>query len=342
MRNNIIALDTNGTLKNWEEAINFYSHWHSEKNTFEITTSGSTGSPKTISISRKQMIESARLTIDVLQLSAHDKLLVGLNTQFIGGKMMLVRGFVGEMLMYITEPSANPLKNSTISFDFTAVVPMQLETMLLDNEADKLNAMKAIIVGGAPISQSLQAKIEQLKVPVYATYGMTETVSHIALKKLNGSDKSSFYSVLGDTTITTDERNCLIVEGKVTNNVPIITNDVVELLEKGQFKWLGRYDNIINSGGVKINPEQIEETISALLSKLAIHRRFFIHGVDDNFLGKKVVLYIEGKKLNTSKLVTGFSSLLEKYHQPKDIVFIEYFESTLTGKINRLATLKKL
>ena len=335
----IINLSSNNNGDNWQNAISFYNDWQNGKKQFELSTSGSTGNPKPIFISKTQMEVSANQTINALNLTPSNNLLVCIKTKFIGGKMMLVRGIINNMPLYIVEPSSNPIKSLTQHIDFMAVVPLQMQTMLNDGEHTKLNKMKAIIVGGAPINQQLKIQIEKLKVPVYATYGMTETISHIALKKLNGSDKSNYFTSLGDIKISKDDRNCLTVTGSVTNHATIATNDVVELINSNQFEWLGRYDNIINSGGIKVNPEKIEEIIEQIFLEANIQQRFFIHGIEDKLLGKKVALIIEGEKFDTAPLQQILLQQLEKYSYPKSIIFISQFIETETGKIKRIETI---
>ena len=337
--NKLIYLPKDSIGDNWNESIRFYNQWVEGASQFELTTSGSTGPSKSIIISRKQMEISAQQTIDALQLFKGDKLLVCINTAFIGGKMMLVRGLMNDMPLYITEPSSNPLKDLTHHFDFIAVVPLQMQTMLEENEFLKLNKMKAIIVGGAAINQTLLKEIEKLKVPIYATYGMTETVSHIALKRLNGDHKSNYFKTIGDISIKCDSRNCLIIRGSVTNNEEIITNDVVNIIGETKFELVGRFDNIINSGGIKVNPEKVEEMIEILFNQLNIKNRFFITGLPDGKLGECVSLIVEGVEFNTSELTQKISHTLDKYHQPKFISFINRFAETSTGKINRKETI---
>lgn len=339
MCNTIINLNPNNNDDNWQNAISFYNDWKNGKKQFELTTSGSTGSPKSIIISKTQMEISASQTIDVLNLKPSDKLLVCINTKFIGGKMMLVRGIINSMLLYVVEPSSNPLRSITQHIDFMAVVPLQLHIMLNEGEHKKLNKMKAIIVGGAPINKQLKTQLEQLEVPVYATYGMTETVSHIALKRLNGLDRSNYFTSLGDVKITKDNRNCLTVTGSVTNHTVITTNDVVKLINSNQFEWLGRYDNVINSGGIKVNPEQVEKKIEQIFLEINIHQRFFIYGMKDELLGQKVALIIEGDEFDTTPLHQLLLKQLEKYSCPKSIIFIAQFVETETGKIKRSETI---
>ena len=212
--------------------LNFSREWLSGKSNFSIFTSGSTGKPKEIILHRDQMISSARMTGFTLSIKAGDKSLICLNTEFIAGIMMLVRGFELKMNMTIIEPSSNPLKNIPVSesFDFTALVPMQMQKILEESQ-DKialLNNMKAILLGGSPVSNRLEEDLQQITVPVFSTYGMTETVSHIAFRRLNGDSRSELYTIIEGVKTGTDERGCLTINTSSASHHTIVTNDLVE------------------------------------------------------------------------------------------------------------------
>lgn len=333
----------------FEESLKFCKQWINGQENFIINTSGSTGAPKSIKITRTQMEASARMTMKTLSLQSGDNALVCLNTSFIAGKMMLVRGMVNELNLYITEPSSNPLLGipKNLQLDFMAVVPLQLETIIDSGIAgiDQLNKMKAVIVGGAAVSHSLSEKIKQLKCPTYATYGMTETVSHIALKRLNGPEASDYFRVLEGVKIGLDDRGCLTINSILTNHKTINTNDIVNLIDKHSFEWLGRADNVINSGGLKIHPEQLENQIRSILNSQAIHHNLMVTGIPDPTLGEKVVLLLESKELASNLNQSMLSSLkkeLPAYQNPKEIYTLEEFNYTDTGKVKRKETLKKL
>lgn len=328
-----------------EESFKFCEQWSSGQERFIINTSGSTGKPKQIEITRTQMQASAKMTAQALSLNSGDNALVCLNTSFIAGKMMLVRGMVNKLNLYITEPSSNPLIDlpNDLLIDFIAVVPMQLETIIDSGKVgiDLLNKMKAVIVGGATVSHSLSEKIKRLTCPVYATYGMTETVSHIALKKLNGTEASDYFMSLDDVKIGLDDRGCLTINSILTNHETIITNDIVNLIDNHSFEWLGRADHVINSGGLKIHPEQLENQIRQILIEQDIDCNLIIAGIPEASLGEKVVLILEDKYLASDILNSIKSSLKEslpEYHAPKEIYLLEGFEYTETGKVKRKET----
>jgi len=263
--------------------------------------------------------------------------------------MMLVRGMEANMSMEVVEPSSNPLKNFSTNthFDFTALVPLQLENILVKSRDKKviLDGMKAIIIGGAAVNEHLENLIRDIYSPVYSTYAMTETVSHIALRRLNGKDRTSYFTALPNAKIGISEKNTLTILSPITNNKLIVTNDIVELINEKTFKWLGRADNVINSGGVKIFPEELEVKIQELLNVLNISNRFFCFGSDHPHLGQTVSLIFEGEPFmeETTKLISDtFTTNLSKYSIPKQIFYCKSFVETVTGKINRPATISFL
>lgn len=320
----------------------FCKDWLNGKKDFELQTSGSTGIPKKINIYREQMKASAWQTINKLGLSAGDAALVCIDTAYIGGKMMLVRGMEADLKLIAVEPTSNPFEAlaPAETLDFVALVPLQLQTSLENNEKTRryLDKMKAIIVGGGVIDPQLENAIQTIAAPVYATYGMTETVSHVALKKMNAPGKDKFFKVLENIEIGQDNRGCLSISGAVTNNKKIVTNDVVELIDERTFQWLGRADNIINSGGIKINPENIEQQISDIAGEILTSRRFFVTGLKDKVLGEEVTLVVEGNpltKADEESLLEDLKAGLPLYHHPRKAIYLPYFVETPTGKINR-------
>ncbi|MEQ9443802.1 MAG: AMP-binding protein [Cyclobacteriaceae bacterium] len=328
--------------ENEQLAIRFAWQWLRGDASFEQATSGSTGEPKTITLGRDQMMASARMTLAALQLTDGHTSLLCLHPQYIGGKMMIVRSLLAGMNLVITDPSSTPLQHLPFLPDFAAMVPLQIQTLLEQEQADRLNQMQAIIIGGAPVSRALENMIAQLlTLPVYSTYGMTETVSHIALRKLTQPQASAFFHTLGDTQITTDARGCLQVKGSITQQQWITTNDLIELHDQQQFRWLGRHDFVINSGGVKISPEAVEAALEPLLASAGFEGRFLVTSLPDERLGERVILLIEGARPTTAleKNVLRQAALaLPLYQVPKAIYSIPAFAETPTGKIQRQAT----
>ncbi len=336
--------------------LNFCSDWLNGKTEFVLQTSGSTGAPKTIRLSRAKMLASARTTVQTLDLQPNTRALVCLNVAYIGGMMMLVRGLEFGFQMTVIPPSSNPWQDlkakfyfaeDTLRFDFVALVPLQMQTILTESPEfiPYLDSAKAILIGGAAVSYALQTQLQALKAPIYNTYGMTETVSHIAWQKLNGVDTQGYFQALKGIEIQTDVRNCLQIRAEVTDNKWLITNDLVELMDDSKFRWLGRIDNVINSGGVKIQVEQVEQVIEQIFYELKLPNAFFVAGLPDEKLGQKVVLIIEGGNISAitqEKLRNSLIKSLKKYEIPKKIAYFERFIRTNTDKINRIVTLQNI
>lgn len=304
----------------------FLLDWLDDKETIQLTTSGTTGAPKVITIKKQSMVHSAIATGNFFNLHPQDKALLCLPARYIAGKMMIVRSMMLGLELDIMAPSSH-LDDllSHKNYDFVAIVPLQAE-----NSWDKLHQFKMIIIGGAKVSDDLAIKLKEIKSDIFETYGMTETITHIAAKKIG----EAYFNVLEHVLISTNERNCLVIDAPSISDEKVVTNDIVEILNEKQFKWIGRYDNVINSGGIKLFPEQIE---AKLASK--IRNRFFIVGQPDDVLGSKVVLVIEGTEQEID--LTIFNSL-DKFERPKKILFVSEFVETETKKINRNQTLKKI
>ena len=341
----LLAVTKNKITNDFErKALTFCQSWLTDKQVFEFNTSGSTGTPKKISFKREQLIASAHLTAKALELTSGSTSLVCLDTEFIAGAMMLVRGMVVGMNMIIKPPSANPLENITEQIDFTALVPYQV-IHLLEHPPEKLNSISKVIIGGAPLNQETIGLLQSLTPAFYATYGMTETITHIAIQKLNGSDRQDYFQLLPGIEVSIDDRSCLSIRASHLGNDPIITNDIVSLITKDKFQWIGRYDRVINSGGVKVSPEKIEKIVESAFAELKIKSRFFVESLQDQKLGQQVALVIEGEPLagdilkNINDLLKG---ALEKYEMPRQVLFVSRFAETASQKIDRLATLKLL
>lgn len=306
----------------------FLEEWFNQDDFIVVKTSGSTGKPKEIKLQKKQVINSAKATGDFFDLPNNTTALLCLPVSYIAGKLMLIRALVLGWKLDVVEPSSSPLKEIRQEYDFSAFAPMQLE-----NSLEKLNLIKKLIVGGGAVSSSLKDKIKNHSTEVFATYGMTETITHIAVKKLNNSKiQPSFYQTLPNVKLFRDDRNCLVIKAPKVSNKTIFTNDVVQLISSNQFEWLGRFDNVINSGGIKLQPEVIENKLAIIITN-----RFFVAGIKDDLLGEKLVLFVEGK----DKEIDFSKTTLTKFEKPKQIIFIPKFEETASGKIQRKNTLVK-
>lgn len=329
---NLHFLKENEKIK--KQVASFIEKWRDNSAFFETNTSGSTGIPKTIKIDKKSAVESAKSTIRFLEINPSDNALLCLNTETIGGKMMIVRSIVNEMNLYITEPSANPLTTTEIDIDFIAFAPIQLTTILSES-TDKLRKIRNIIVGGGIIPENILKILKKEKITVYQTFGMTETISHIAMRKV-GFEQDEYYTTLFPTTVS-EKNDRLCIHASHLGIEELITNDSVEIIDKNHFKWLGRTDFIINSGGIKIQIEELE-------NKLQNHIRhnFFIYKKKDDKFGEKVVLVIEGEKSEKYTKKDFYAFLENKYHIPKEVAFIEKIIFTESDKINRLANFERL
>ena len=313
----------------------FFKDWFDKNEFISVKTSGSTGKPSTIQLKKKHMANSALATGYYFDLYPGTKALLCLSPNYIAGKMMLVRAMVLGWQLDIVEPDTHPLDKTESNYDFCAMVPLQM-----NNSLSQLHRIKTLIVGGGQVSNKLKDKLQAISTDIYATYGMTETSTHVALKKLNQFSSSklesiNYYKVLPDVKISIDKRGCLIINAPTISDKQIVTNDLVTLISDTEFEWLGRYDGIINSGGVKLIPEQIEKKLSAV-----IDRRFFVAGIPDEVFGEKLILIVENDKILEAipNKVRNLSTL-NKYEIPKEIFFVDQFIETGTKKIQRQKTL---
>ncbi|MCF6297862.1 MAG: AMP-binding protein [Flavobacteriaceae bacterium] len=310
----------------------FLENWFDTSNFININTSGSIGKPKLIKLKKKYMINSALATGKYFDLPSKTTVLLCLSLNYIAGKMMLIRALVLGWHLDIVEPKSNPLLTIEKKYNFSAMIPMQL-----NNSLTKISLISKLIVGGGAVSKNLQHKIKNIKTQVFATYGMTETITHIAIKPLNKASGLSFknnaYQVLPNVMISKDNRDCLVIDALNVSDKTLVTNDIVDLISNSTFEWLGRFDNVINSGGVKLIPEQIEKKISAV-----IDCRFFVTSISDELLGKKLILIIERSVQKNLKSQILELKTLSKFEKPKKIYFVNKFILTETGKINRSRT----
>lgn len=315
-----------------QKVLAFISDWFSASETVKVQTSGSTGTPKIFDIEKEKMRNSAKMTCDILELQRGDSALLCLPVEYISGKMMVVRAIERKLILTVKTPSATPLEDLNEEINFCALSPLQVE-----NSLQKLHFFQNIIVGGAAVSETLKNKIHsalksgenQNQPKIFETYGMSETLSHIALKEIFPVAEA-FFSVLPDVEISTDDRNCLQIFAQNLNSELLTTNDLVEIKKENQFRFLGRIDHVINSGGLKIYPEELEASVKKILPNELI----FL-GIPDEVLGQKLVLVIEGAEDETQKLMLKTVNFPTKNHQPKEIIFLQEFPRIPNGKIDR-------
>jgi O-succinylbenzoic acid--CoA ligase len=310
----------------YQQAIGtFILEWFDGNDYVQMQTSGTTGTPKPIKAPKQAMVNSALATGTYFNLDAGTKALHCLPAQYVAGKLMLVRAFLLGWDMDIVEPNSKPLDGNDTVYDFSAMVPLQAQ-----HSIDKLDRVKKIILGGAKVNSALAEQLQTLKTEVYETYGMTETITHIAAKRIGDNS----FEALPGVTFTSDDRNCLIIKAPRVTTESVVTNDVIEIIDSTHFIWLGRHDNVINSGGVKLFPEQIEEKLATY-----IPNRFFVSGITDETLGEKLVLIIEGAPYTIDDSV--FAEL-SKFEKPKEILFADAFAETGSGKVQRDKTLQNI
>lgn len=344
-RQEILAGHFDTSLPHEKEVLAFCRAWFQGQEHFIVHTSGSTGTPKSITLNRRQMETSAQQTLAALRLPAGASALLCMNPAYIGGKMMLVRAMEGRMQLQVVEASADPLAQlrPESTFHFTALVPLQLEAVLQNSHSRALlKKAQAVLVGGAAVSQQLRQALHPFSATAfYSTYGMTETVSHIALQRLNGSEAQEVFQAFPDITLGQDARGCLTIQGAVTASQSVVTNDVVALIDSHRFRWLGRADNIINSGGIKIQLEKTERLAEKLLLEIGHQRNLFAWGLAHSQLGQQLVLLVEGPPLpeeTEASWKQQFRQQLDKYAQPKQIFYVPQFKLTPSGKIQKADT----
>lgn len=313
-----------------KEVEKFLAEWNSTSEELVTQTSGSTGIPKQVKLSKSGLIFSARNTNKFFNLKENSKALLCLPMTTIGGKMMLVRALESKMTLLIDPPSSNPFSKRNEYFDLVAVTPMQL-TKILNESFEKIKNINSILVGGAPMNENLISKLKQNKITVYHGYGMTETASHVAIKKV-GFEFDEFYSSMPGIRFSIGENQTLIIHYPAIQETPIETNDVVELIDENRFNWLGRNDFIVNSGGIKIQVEVIENELVNL-----INSPFFLAGIPDDILGEKLILCVE-----SHVKVAEFDFNFLGVKKPREVFFLDKFSYTESGKINRKATVNQL
>jgi len=314
----------------------FLLEWRNPSLFIETFTSGSTGKPKRIKISKEQMIASAKMTGEFLKIKKNENALLNLSIDSIAGKMMVVRAVILELNLYVTSVSNNPFKDqiNLPPIDFIALVPIQVQRVLNENYSSLLK-IRNIIIGGGEVSNQIINNLQKLGVNAFQTFGMTETISHFAMRKISPIYNNN-YSTLPGITISKDSSDRLIVNAPNLAIENLASNDIVELINPTTFNWKGRADFVINSGGIKLHPEVIEQKISDI-----IPIPYFISSEKDDILGNRLILLIETSKDNSSQIKKeDLKSVLSKYELPKKIYTLEKFIRTSTNKINRIETLK--
>lgn len=315
-----------------KEAANFLKEWFSDSDHVEIPTSGSTGIPKLQRFLKISMLKSAEKSAAHFGFAPGQKALLALPVKYVAGKMMLVRAIVSDLELEVAEPSAVPLVEGHNGWDFIPLTVYQFQKTYQSDPALFTNVRK-VLLGGGPVTSEVEAYCKKISTMVYHGFGMTETLTHIAVKNVSKEEES--YTALPGVTFSLSLGGTLDIH---TDHLPekVCTTDCAELISDKQFRWLGRSDNIINTGGVKINPELVEDKLKRL-----INEPFFITGIADSELGERVVLVIESQ-YPVEYAVSQLRDILEPYERPKEIFISKAFEMTETGKIKRKESLLKV
>ena len=313
----------------------FLAQWNDTSDVIEVHTSGSTGKPKRLLVEKQRMVNSARITCDFLGLKEGDTALLCMPLDYIAGKMVVVRSLVSHLHLISVTPSSHPLKDVTQPIDFAAMVPLQVYSSLQEPaERERLMSIRHLIIGGGAIDDSLESQLQQFPNAVWSTYGMTETLSHIALRRISGENSSLWYSPLDGVDVSLSSDSCLEIYAPQVNPEKLHTNDIAELrtLPDGskEFRILGRKDNVIDSGGIKIQAEEVERLLRPHLSC-----GFMITKVSDARLGEAVTLLVESDDVDNILAVC--KHVLPRHWVPRHIFPESHIPITETGKPARAA-----
>ena len=308
----------------------FLNEWFNDSPVIIVHTSGSTGTPKELIVRKDQMMQSARLTCEFLDLKKGETALLCMNLRYIGAMMVVVRSLVAGLNLIVRPASGHPLADIKEPLRFVAMVPLQVyNTLQVPEEKERLKQTDILIIGGGAIDEALEAEIKHLPTAVYSTYGMTETLSHIALRRLNGTLASEHYYPFSSVKLSLSVENTLIIDAPLVCDEILQTNDIARIHPDGSFSILGRKDNVINSGGIKIQAEEIEKKL-----RLLIPIPFVITSVPDKRLGQAVVLLLAGQP-DIQETEKGIQTILEPYYRPKHILVADCIPQTGNGKVNR-------
>lgn len=299
------------------------------------TTSGTTGPPKRFTIPRQDLLASARLTGETFNLKEGARVLHCLPSDFVAGKMMWVRAFALGLDLHAIDPRGSVLDriDPDDHFAFAAMVPIQLHRALKEDRARIKKQFGTILLGGGPVSDVLIADLRELRTSVYVGYGSTETVTHVALRTLTGEQKGDVFTALGDVHFARDPRGCLVVYTPHLSVGQHVTNDLVELVDDDRFHWLGRFDNVILSGGKKIFPEQLEAKTAGVIP----YAHYFASTPDD-LLGQGVLLVLECPKDEAevmNEVMPLLMSVLHPHELPRRVRTLPAFQRTSGGKVIR-------
>jgi len=319
----------------WESAFwRFLADWFNDEDVMTVQSSGSTGPPKTMSIPKTSFRNSASMTLEFLRIMPGDRALLCLSPQYIAGKMVIVRALIGGLNLTVIAPQVSAILDHNEASDFSAMVPTQVQSLLQTPEGRKsIRRIGTLLIGGSPLAPDLEDQLQNFDNQIYATYGMTETVSHIALRRLNGTERSRYYQTLPGVKIHTDKNDCLIIDAPALSATTIHTRDLVRLAGHDRLEVIGRLDHVINSGGIKYSPEAIEQKLTPIISD-----RFIVSSLPDPRLGEKLILIIEAKNPRQyleKQFEARSKALLTPYELPKMILFLKNFPVVGQDKLSR-------
>lgn len=316
-------------------AYAFLAEWFAPSPTVEVQTSGSTGAPKRMRVEKARMMRSAVRTCEHLGLRAGDTALLCMNLKYIGSKMMVVRALVAGLRLRVRRASGHPLADVEEQTDFLSVVPMQLyNTLQCAMETERLARARCAIVGGGAVDEALQERLQDLPCRIFSTYGMTETLSHIALRPLNGPHRSGRYTPFQSVNLSLSARGTLVIHAPEMCAGDLETNDVARLYPDGTFTIIGRADNTVNSGGIKLQIEEEEQRLKAL-----IPTPFALAVAPDARLGEALVLLVDKACTEPSdeRLLARLKACVPRYHAPRRVVRVQEIPQTGNGKTDRAA-----
>ncbi len=315
-----------------QEVFRFLLEFTGPTDTVHLTTSGTTGRPVSLTARKEQLVASARRTLQFLGLQAGDKALLCLPARYIAGKMMIVRALTGRLDLHLTQPTTKPAVRKR--YDFSAMTPQQAGTLLhAAGGRESLSRIHILLLGGGPLPPDLEKELSGLQTAIYHTYGMTETFSHIALRRITGPERSSLFNPLPGVKVSLAGDGTLVVHAPLLTKVPLKTRDLAVMDEQGRFRITGRSDNIINTGGVKVSPETIEAQLAGL-----IPAPFFVAAIPHPLSGEQVVLIIRRSTPSPSfmeKIRKAVRDLPDKISRPRRLILVNDLVYTGTGKLHR-------
>ena len=304
----------------------FLAEWNNAADTVLVHTSGSTGAPKPMRVEKRRMEASARITCNFLGLKPGHTALLCLPLDYIAGKMMVVRALTCNLRLISIEPTGHPCLSISETIDFAAMTPMQVYNSLQTNEERRrLESIRHLIIGGGAVNDKLAAELRTFPNNVWSTYGMTETLSHIALRRISGSGATDWYAPFNSVRVSLNGDGCLVIDAPEVCANTLVTNDIAEISSDGRFRIIGRRDNVICSGGIKIQIEEVERELAKHTDIPLIITKF-----PDERLGESVVLLTESPDTDSLRQIC--TEHLQRYWRPRHYLTVSKLPTTATGK----------